>query len=174
MTTDTDTPDPAEFLAVLRPGTRLSIRFGACQAAAGRGRLGGFRTTTTFWTKSLTAEPRNLHLRLFVYEDPDNNVRFETANMIADMLEKLKMTGQNRDAMTFEQVQEKAAGEFVRPGAGVVPDGCGAGLGIFADEGQRRPTYGRYCVQREMTDLFYTPCAKERDASRNFAHNMAG
>lgn len=28
----------------------------------------------------------NLHLRIYVYEEPDNNVRVETANLIADML----------------------------------------------------------------------------------------
>ncbi|MBN1776497.1 MAG: peptide ABC transporter substrate-binding protein [Clostridiales bacterium] len=56
--------------------------------------------------KIIEGKKRNLHLRLFVYEDPDNNVRFETANMIADMLEKLKMRIKITP-MTFEEVQEK-------------------------------------------------------------------
>ncbi len=56
--------------------------------------------------KIIDGKQRNLRLRLFVYEDPDNNVRFETANMIADMLEKLKMKI-SITPMSYEEVQEK-------------------------------------------------------------------
>jgi len=56
--------------------------------------------------KIIDGKKRNLHLRLFVYEDPDNNIRFETANMIADMLEELNMRIKIT-TMTFEEVQEK-------------------------------------------------------------------
>ncbi len=56
--------------------------------------------------KIIDGKKRNLRLRLYVYEDPDNNVRFETANMIADMLEKLKMKIVIT-TMTFEEVQQK-------------------------------------------------------------------
>ena len=89
--------------------------------------------------KIIDGEKRNLRLRLFVYEDPDNNVRFETANMIADMLEKLKIKVVIT-TMTFDGGAEEAAGELVRPGACVVPDGRGAGRRIFADERATPPT----------------------------------
>ena len=56
--------------------------------------------------KIINGKQRNLKLRLFVYEDPDNNIRFETANMIADMLEKLKMKIEIIN-MTYAEVQEK-------------------------------------------------------------------
>ena len=36
--------------------------------------------------KVVDGESKNLRLSLYVYEDPDNDVRYETANMIADML----------------------------------------------------------------------------------------
>ena len=34
-------------------------------------------------------EPKHLRLSLYVYEDPTNDVRFSTANMIADMLKEV-------------------------------------------------------------------------------------
>ena len=36
--------------------------------------------------KIVDGESKNLRLSLFVYEDPENDVRYETANMISDML----------------------------------------------------------------------------------------
>ena len=100
--------------------------------------------------KIIDGKQRNLVLRLFVYEDPDNNVRFETANMIADMLEKLKMKI-NITTMTFEQVQEKLqANSFDLVLASfqmdVVPD-----AGFLLMKGNTG-NYGRYASDA-MTDL---------------------
>lgn len=100
--------------------------------------------------KIIDGKQRNLVLRLFVYEDPDNNVRFETANMIADMLEKLKMKI-NITTMTFEQVQEKLqANSFDLVLASfqmdVVPD-----AGFLLMKGNTG-NYGRYASDA-ITDL---------------------
>jgi peptide/nickel transport system substrate-binding protein len=103
--------------------------------------------------KIIDGKTRNLVLRLFVYEDPDNNVRFETANMIADMLEKLKMKI-NITAMTFEEVQQKLqANSFDLVLASfqmdVVPD-----AGFLLMKGNTA-NYGRYS-SAAMTDLCET------------------
>ncbi|MBE0600480.1 MAG: ABC transporter substrate-binding protein [Firmicutes bacterium] len=100
--------------------------------------------------KIIDGKQRNLVLRLFVYEDPDNNVRFETANMIADMLEKLKMKI-NITTMTFDEVQEKLqANSFDLVLASfqmdVVPD-----AGFLLMKGNTG-NYGRYASDT-MTDL---------------------
>ena len=49
---------------------------------------------------------KNLHLRIYVYEEPDNNVRVETANMIADMLGQVGISTKV-EIMTFSDIQEK-------------------------------------------------------------------
>ena len=55
---------------------------------------------------------KHLFLRLFVYEDPENDVRFETANMIADMLEPLKIKV-TITTMSYDLEKEKLiAGAF--------------------------------------------------------------
>ena len=115
--------------------------------------------------KIVDGDKRNLHLRLYVYEDPDNNVRFETANMIADMLEKLKMSIKI-ETMTFEQVQEKLeANSFDLVLASfqmdVVPDS-----GFLLMKGNTA-NYGRYASDT-MTDLFYT--LRESEGQSEFAY----
>lgn len=49
---------------------------------------------------------KNLHLRIFVYEEPDNNVRVETANLIADMLRQVGISVKI-EIMTFTDIQAK-------------------------------------------------------------------
>jgi peptide/nickel transport system substrate-binding protein len=98
----------------------------------------------------INGKVRNLVLRLFVYEDPDNNVRFETANMIADMLGKLKIKV-NITAMTYEEVQQKLqANSFDLVLASfqmdVVPD-----AGFLLMKGNTA-NYGRYASDK-MTQL---------------------
>ncbi|MFH1880869.1 MAG: ABC transporter substrate-binding protein, partial [Bacillota bacterium] len=100
--------------------------------------------------KIISGEKHNLRLRLYVYEDPDNNVRFETANLIADMLEKLKMKIVI-ETMTFAQVQEKLqANSFDLVLASfqmdAVPD-----AGFMLMKGNTA-NYGRYASDT-MTDL---------------------
>ncbi len=115
--------------------------------------------------KIIDGKKRNLRLRLFVYEDPDNNVRFETANMIADMLEKLKIKIAI-ETMTFEQVQEKLqANSFDLVLASfqmdVVPD-----AGFMLMKGNTA-NYGRYASDK-MTDLFYT--LRKSESQSEFAY----
>ena len=96
---------------------------------------------------------KNLVLKLFVYEDPENDVRFETANMIADMLQSLKIKV-NITTMTYEQEKEKlVAGAFDLALASfqmdVTPD-----AGFLLMKGNDA-NYCRY-VSSEMTTLFNT------------------
>jgi peptide/nickel transport system substrate-binding protein len=116
--------------------------------------------------KIIDGKPRNLRLRLYVYEDPDNNVRFETANMIADMLEKLKIKVAI-ETMTYAQVQEKLqANSFDLVLASfqmdVVPD-----AGFLLMKGNTA-NYGRYASDT-MTDLFYD--LRESESQEAFKSN---
>ena len=57
-------------------------------------------------------ETRNLRLRFYVYEEPDNDVRLEAANMIAEQLAQVGIAC-SVEAMTLANVQEKLkAGSF--------------------------------------------------------------
>ncbi|MCE5344344.1 MAG: ABC transporter substrate-binding protein [Eubacteriales bacterium] len=96
---------------------------------------------------------KHLYLRLLVYEDPENDVRFETANMIADMLNLLKISV-TIDTTTYEKEQETlAAGSFDMALASfqmdVAPD-----AGFMLMKGNS----GNFCryVSSEMTSLFNT------------------
>lgn len=96
---------------------------------------------------------KNFVLRLYVYEDPENDVRFETANMIADMLGKLKIKV-NITTMTYSQEAEKlSAGAFDMALASfqmdITPD-----AGFLLMKGNTA-NYCRY-VSSEMTSLFNT------------------
>ncbi len=96
---------------------------------------------------------KNFYLRLFVYEDPENDVRFETANLIADMLEALKIKVKIT-TMTYEQeLEELKAGSYDLALASfqmdVTPD---AGFLLMKNN---EANYCRY-VSGEMTSLFDT------------------
>ncbi len=96
---------------------------------------------------------KNFYLRLYVYEDPENDVRFETANLIADMLEALQIKV-TITTMTYEQELEKLkAGSFDLALASfqmdITPD-----AGFMLMKGNDA-NYCRY-VSSEMTSLFDT------------------
>lgn len=96
---------------------------------------------------------KNFYLRLYVYEDPENDVRFETANLIADMLEALQIKV-TVTTMTYEQELEKLkAGSFDLALASfqmdITPD-----AGFMLMKGNDA-NYCRY-VSSEMTSLFTT------------------
>lgn len=95
-------------------------------------------------------ETRNLRLRFYVYEEPDNDVRLEAANMIA---EQLSQVGINCavEAMTMANVHEKLkAGSFdlalIAFSMDVAPD-----PGFLLMRGNAG-NYNRYKSDR-MTDL---------------------
>ena len=67
---------------------------------------------------------RDLSLRFYVYEEPDNNVRLEAANMIADQLAKVGINCRI-EAMTMANVKEKLrAGSFDLALVSFAMDGC--------------------------------------------------
>ncbi len=93
---------------------------------------------------------RKLHVRLYVYEDPENDVRFETANMIADMLAQIKVEVKVT-AMTYgEELEALEAGNFDMALCAfqmdVVPD-----YGFFLRKGNGQ-NYCRY-PSADMTSL---------------------
>ncbi len=62
--------------------------------------------------KVVDGKTRNLHVRLYVYEEQDNSVRVSAANLIASQLEAVGF-GVNVTSMTYSQAKEKlAAGSF--------------------------------------------------------------
>ena len=103
--------------------------------------------------KVVGEDKKNLVLKLFVYEDPENDVRFETANMIADMLAAVKIKV-NITTMSYSETLEKLeAGAFDLALCAfqmdVVPD-----VGFFLRKGNSQ-NYCRY-VSSEMTSLIDT------------------
>ena len=96
---------------------------------------------------------KHLYLHLLVYEDPDNDVRFETANMIADMLKPLKIIV-TVDNSTYED--EKAAlesGSYDMALASFQMD-VSPDAGFMLMKGNSG-NYSRY-ASGEMTSLFNT------------------
>ena len=55
---------------------------------------------------------KNLHLRLYVYEDPENDVRFETANMIKDMLKEVKISVAITSMSSKDMLEKMEAGSY--------------------------------------------------------------
>lgn len=96
---------------------------------------------------------KNLRLKLYVYEDPENDVRFETANMIKDMLKELKIEVAISTMDYAEEKEKLDAGSFDLALCSfqmdVVPD-----CGFFLIKGNQQ-NYGRY-VSSDMTTLFNT------------------
>jgi len=164
MTIDTDTPIPPN--SWLYYDQELIYKYDLDLAAQLLEEEGWIDSNNdNILDKIIDGKIRHLRLRLYVYEDPDNNVRFETANMIADMLEKLKMKIAIT-TMTFEEVQEKlqansfdlVLGSFQMD---VVPDS-----GFLLMKGNTG-NYGRYASD-DMTDLFYK--LRKSESQTEFAY----
>lgn len=101
--------------------------------------------------KVVDGKVKNLHLQLYVYEDSENNVRVETANLIADMLADVGIVAKVNTA-AFEEVSSRlTAGSFDLALAAyqmdVVPD-----PGFILMGGN----VGNYCRYRskDMDELF--------------------
>ena len=95
-------------------------------------------------------EFRNLSLRFYVYEEPDNDVRLETANMIAEQLAQVGISCKV-EAMTQANVQEKLkAGSFDLALVSFAMDVC-PDLGFMLMSGNT----GNYCRYKseKMTNL---------------------
>ena len=110
-------------------------------------------------------EPKHLVLSLFVYEDPENDVRYETANMIADMLKAVGIHV-NITIATFERVKEVLeAGSYdlclCAFQMDVVPD-----VGFFLRKGNTQ-NYGRYS-STPMTELI--DALRESEEQATFAY----
>lgn len=98
-------------------------------------------------------KPQRLHLRLYVYEEPDNDVRVEAANAIADMLEAVGASV-TVATMTYQETAEKlAAHSFDLVLCSVNMDPA-PDPGFMLIKGNTM-NYGRY-ASSEMTDLFKT------------------
>ncbi|NLO85591.1 MAG: ABC transporter substrate-binding protein [Clostridiales bacterium] len=111
--------------------------------------------------KVVDGKTKNFVLRLIVYEDPDNDVRFEAANMIKDML-KVVGIDVNVEQVTYADALEKMkAGSFDMALCAfqidVVPD-----WGFFLRKGNNE-NYCRY-ASTEMTDLIDTLRTQQNQA----------
>lgn len=108
---------------------------------------------------------KNFYLRLYVYEDPENDVRFETANMIRDMLKVLKIQVKITTMDYAEEKEKLEAGGFDLALCSfqmdVVPD-----CGFFLIKGNQQ-NYCRY-VSSDMTTLFNT--LRTNHNSNDFAY----
>lgn len=95
-------------------------------------------------------EKENLHLRIYVYEEPDNNVRVETANLIADMLGQAGISTKVT-IMTMSSLQEKLkAASFDLALVSFAMDAC-PDPGFLLMKGNTG-NYGLY-KSADMTDL---------------------
>ncbi len=108
---------------------------------------------------------RKLHVRLYVYEDPENDVRFETANMIVDMLAQVKIEVKVTTMTYGEELEALEAGSFDMALCAfqmdVVPD-----YGFFLRKGNGQ-NYCRY-VSSEMTSLIDT--LRTQEDQNDFAY----
>ncbi len=106
-------------------------------------------------------KPKNLVLSLYVYEDPENDVRFETANMIADMLLKVGISVHIETVSYAECKQVLENGSFDLALCSfqmdVAPD-----IGFFLRKGNSQ-NYGRYSSS-EMTSLIDTLRTQENQS----------
>ena len=116
----------------------------------------------------IDGKKRNLHVRLFVYEDPENDVRFETANMIVDMLAAVKIQVKVTNMTYAEELEALDAGSFDMALCAfqmdVVPD-----YGFFLRKGNDQ-NYCRY-VSSEMTSLIDT--LRTQEDQTDFAYTSA-
>ncbi len=115
--------------------------------------------------KVVDGATQNLHLQFCVYEDPENDVRFETANMISDMLKSVGIELEITN-LTYEQEEERlAAGSFELALASFQMDVCPE-YGFFLMKGYSQ-NFCRY-NSGEMTTLFNT--LRESTSQQDFAY----
>ena len=111
-------------------------------------------------------EPKHLVLRMYVYEDPENDVRFETANMIADMLKAVGIHVNITTASYAECKEVLEAGSYdlclCAFQMDVVPD-----MGFFLRKGNSQ-NYNRY-NSTKMTELIDDLRTKEDQADFAYA-----
>lgn len=111
-------------------------------------------------------EPKHLVLRMYVYEDPENDVRFETANMIADMLKEVGIHVNITTASYAECKEVLEAGSFdlclCAFQMDVVPD-----VGFFLRKGNSQ-NYGKY-ASSAMTELIDDLRTREDQADFAYA-----
>ena len=110
-------------------------------------------------------EPKHLVLGLHVYEDPDNDVRYETANMIVDDLAKIGIS------VHIEETDYAGAPEILEAGSfdmflcsfqmDTVPD-----PGFFLRQGNTQ-NYGRQ-ASKAMSELIDT--LREEESQTGFAY----
>lgn len=110
-------------------------------------------------------EPKHLVLSLYVYEDPENDVRFETANMIADMLDEVGIYA-HVETVSYEegkQVLENGSFDLFLCAfqMDVVPD-----IGFFLRKGNEQ-NYGNYSSS-EMTSLI--DALRKQENQSDFAY----
>jgi peptide/nickel transport system substrate-binding protein len=96
---------------------------------------------------------KHLYLHLLVYEDPENDVRFETANLIADMLGLLKISVTIDTTTYAEELETLSAGSYDMALASFQMD-VSPDAGFMLMKGNS----GNYCrySSSEMTSLFNT------------------
>lgn len=96
---------------------------------------------------------KHMQLRLYVYEDPENNVRYEAANMIEDMLEavmiSVTVTHKNYDELKEDLKNGSFDMALCAFQMDIVPD---AGFMLMKNNSGN---FGRY-VSSDMTSLFET------------------
>ena len=116
----------------------------------------------------IDGKKRNLRLRLYVYEDPENDVRFETANMIVDMLAEVKIKAVVTPMTYSEEEEALKAGSYDMALCAfqmdVVPD-----YGFLLRKGNDL-NYSRY-MSSEMTSLIDT--LRTQEDQTDFAYTSA-
>ena len=68
---------------------------------------GAIWTTKARWTRSWATSVKHLYLQLITYEDPDNDVRYETANLIEEMLAEVGIGISKNTAVSYQDMQNR-------------------------------------------------------------------
>ncbi len=166
MTTRADTPIPSDSWLYYDEASRFTYdpdRARALLAEAGWTDLDG-NGTLDFPVEG-AEKPKHLVLGLWVYEDPQNDVRFETANMIADMLKEVGISV-HIETVSYDECKEVLeSGRFDMALCSfqmdVAPD-----VGFFLRKGNKQ-NYARY-NSSEMTSLI--DALRKQETQSEFAY----
>ncbi len=131
--------------------------------------------------KIVDGESKNLRLSLYVYEDPENDVRYEAANMIADMLYEVGIDAhvETISYKTYEYVDDNGETKKVRDAFDVLKAGsfdmflCAFQMDVVPDYGFMLTTgnthnFIRYS-SKAMDDLIADMRAREDQAGFAYA-----
>ena len=120
--------------------------------------------------RTVDGKTQRLRMRLYVYEEPDNDVRVEAANMIADVLTSLGFDMVVQTKTQQETAQALSAGNFDLVLCAFQMDVCPDPGFLLMSGNVQAGNYGRY-NNKEMDSLFTQ--LRKQPTQQGFASTLA-